>query len=64
MPWWTVAHLQQQREAPLPLSPILPRPSPTTTPPSLDAPGAALNTTTDVLLCGITKHSRCYKFFF
>lgn len=61
MPWRTVAHFQQQREDPLTPSPILPCPSPPTTPPSLDAPGAALNTTTEVLLCRITKHSRCYK---
>ncbi|CAB1454494.1 unnamed protein product [Pleuronectes platessa] len=39
MPWRTVAHFQQQREDPLPRRP--------TTPPSLDAPGAALNTTTE-----------------
>lgn len=61
MPWRTVAHFQQQREDPLTPSPILPRPSPPTKPPSLDAPGAAVNTTTEVLLCRITKHSRCYK---
>lgn len=61
MPWRTVAHLRQQREDPLTPSPILPCPPPPTMPPSLDAPGAALNKTTVVLLCRITKHSRCYK---
>lgn len=52
MPWRT----EQQREDPL-------------TPPLVlslslslsGAPGAVLNTTTGVLLCRITKHSRCYK---
>lgn len=55
MPWRTAAHFQQQREDPLNPSPILPRPSPPPEPPSLDAPGAALNTTTEVLLCRIAK---------
>lgn len=50
MPWRT----EQQRE-----DPLTPHPSP---PASLSgAPGAALNTTTGVLLCRITKHSRCYN---
>lgn len=64
MPWRTVAHFQQQREDPLTPNLILPCPSPPATPPSLGAQGAALNTTTEVLLCRITKHSRCYKTFF
>lgn len=34
---------------------------PPTMPPSLGAPGVALNTTTEVPLCRVTKHSRCYK---
>lgn len=36
-------------------------PLPPSTPPSLVAPGAALNTTTELPLCTVTKHLRCYK---
>lgn len=52
MPWRTVAHFQQQREnPPSPAPPTSLVPLTPTMPPSLDAPGAALSTTTEVFLC-------------